>query len=243
MFSGTTPKAEEPLMLEAFDQSLAGHRVMVLGDALAWLNMIATIEYEQLYRGRTVLVIQESKGGQGPQGQQISTLIWKRRWDVVFRVKDAFEAQMLATYVANAPKPIRVIWIGLGGAGEIPRSLWGRWTHDVTLIGCAAQGIVGGVEWECIIFPQGFSTDKMERTLAARGGVQAGVMIGRIRDVISEINERGAGIIWSLIREKTANGSLYWYDTKPIAGNGCSWSKGDVAETLGSISAWLNISP
>lgn len=229
-------RTEEPLRIEGFDTPLSGRRALILGDSIQWLNLLAGLEAEQLYRGRTILVIHDTK-----HGVSVPITLWRRRWDAVFRVRENFEAQMVATYVANAPKPVRVVWICMGGASmsEIPRVIWSRWARqDITLLGCSEQTMIGGVEWECILFPQKCTHDTMEAILGARGGAACSGLVSKIREGLSEINTSGAAIVWSSIEESAAYGSLYWYDPKGMGGE-IGWKKEDVKDILESIGRWV----
>ncbi len=238
--SGVASRAVEPQRIEAFDQSFAGGVTMLLGNPGCWLSHLAAIESEQLYRGRSILVLQEGAGARGVGA--VPSLLWRRRWDCVFRVKEGFEAQMLATYVANAPRPIRIAWFCLpmpSGAPscEIPRALSSRWTgvRDVTLLGCGTTAPIGGVEWDSIVFPSACGFSMLEQVLQGRGGVS------RIKDGFDEIRASGAAIVWSNRSERGTvvkkEGGLYW--TEGVEESDIAWSKEEISETLRSIASSL----
>ena len=180
--------------LEGFDSAIRGHRSLIIGKDTDWLRRMNILESESLYKGRSILVIQESMRGTAA----VSVSVLRKRWDCVFRVRDTFEAQMLATYVANAPKPIRIMWIGT----DIPRALWQKWNSDITLLGCS-EGVIG-CEWEAIFFPLNFSAQATEKILIARG------VRNLAGNMASEIAANGAALVWSNIN--TSQGELYWYD-------------------------------
>lgn len=244
MWGARTAAATEPVRLEAFDTSSIGRRVAILGTPLAWINAFMEVESEQLYRGRSILVIQDV-GGRGA----VPTLLFRKKWDFIVRVRENFEAQMLATYVANAPKPVRIMWICIGGGGgggggtgvvgDIPRALWSRWSGrgDITLFGCHEVSLIGGCEWESILFPHACPQERIERVLAGRGG-GAGNLVARIREGISEITASGAALVWSNIEETDTRGGLYWYDPKSLTA-GLEWSKEDIQDTLRTIADWM----
>lgn len=237
----SAPQALEPLRIEAFDTSVQGRRVSIVGGPEAWLGFVCALEAEQIYRGRSVLVVQEAAGGSARgAGGVLPSVLARHHWDLIVRVKEGFEAQILATYVANAPKPVRIVWCCVGGGlGEIPRALWSRWTQGVTLMGCHQEGFLGGCEWECIFFPVAHDRDKIERVLQARGGAAATAQFSRIREGISEITTSGAALVWSSIEEPDARaGALYWYDPKDYTAN-LSWSAVDVQDTLRTIAEWV----
>ena len=120
------------IRLEGFDGEIRGHRCLIIGNESDWLARINTLESESLYKGRSILVIHELMKG---VSVSVSNLLFRKRWDCIFRVRDSFEAQMLATYVANAPKPIRILWVAAMGTQEIPRALTSKWErNDITVL-------------------------------------------------------------------------------------------------------------
>jgi len=230
MFGGQS----EPLRIEGFDATLRGRRFLVVGDETAWLRRFNLIESESLYKGRNILVIQESVGK--PSGFTLLGSVGRRRWDVIFRVKDSFEAQMLATYVANAPKPVRILWIcaTLNGC-EIPRALSQRWNaSDITLVGAASETTVSiNSDWEAILFPHRCPQETIEKFLSSRGsGLVA--LASRMKEHSEEIAASGAALVWSNIE----GSSMYWYD--PHDGKvDDGYSKKEAATVLDGISKWL----
>jgi hypothetical protein len=217
----------EAYRLEGFDAVLRGRRLFILG-VDAGLRRFAALESESLYRGKNVLVI----GDAAP----VPLAVWRRKWDVIFRMKDNFDAQMIATYVANAAKPVRVCWLG----GEIPRGIWSRWVkQDVTLIGCSETGGVGGTEWEAIFFGHGCEMGIVERVLGQRG---VGSSLAQVREHMSELAASGAALVWSNIDEtggfSATRGSLYWYDPESVAEIGTGLSRTEIAQMLDAVKKW-----
>ncbi len=232
----------EPLRLEGFDVPLRGRRILLVGSPESWLQRLAVLESEALYKGHNVLVIQETHKGTGREWPSLM----RKRWDVIFRVRESFDAQMLATYCQNASKPTRICWVfpqqhngQITAGGDIPRALWSRWANqDITLLGCSETGAIGGVEWECILFPLKAEQQLVDRVLVSRGGGSAG-MASKIRDHLAEIASSGAALAWTNIEEKSTAGSLYWYD--PSEGSAAAeerWSRREVAGVLASIAKW-----
>lgn len=189
------------LRLEGFDGGIRGHRSLIIGKESDWLGRIHQLESEALYKGRSILVIHEANRST----LILAPSILRKRWDCVFRIRDNFEAQMLATYVANAPKPVRILWTSQGQ--EIPRALWQRWeSSDITLLGGSNGETILGSEWDAIFFPLNTSFQMIERILSMRG---AGLKI--LASHLGEIAANGAALLWSKIQEDV-RGSLYWYD-------------------------------
>ena len=179
------------LRIEGFDGVVRG-RCLVLGKEANWLSQFNALEAESLYKGRSVLVLHEPRG-------TVSSGLLRKRWDCVFRVKESFEAQMLATYVANAPKPVRILWV-CAPSHDIPRALWQRWTNDVTLIGGASSEL-HGCDWDTILFPLQNTAQFTEKILAMRGSYR----LGNVGQHLAEIAANGAALAWN-------ESGFYWYE-------------------------------
>lgn len=228
---------QEPIRLEGFDIALRGYRTLLVGPPDCWLQRLSVLESEALYKGHNVLVIQETHKGTGREWPALM----RRRWDVVFRVRESFDAQMVATYVQNAPKPVRIAWVLPQGPTEIPRALWSRWANqDVTFLGCTEVGAIGAVEWQAILFPLKADHQLIDRVLATRGSGTA-FMASKIRDHLTEIANSGAALAWTNINEKDSKGVLYWYDpSEGHTGGEENWTRGEVAGVLESIAKWAH---
>jgi hypothetical protein len=228
MFSNNTH-----VRIEAFDTPLRGRRTLVLGPPATWLARLGLLESESLYKGRSILVIHEGRETPSP-------LLFKKRWDCIFRVKDPFEYQMVATYAANAPKPVRILWTSMdptGTTSEIPRGLWQRWTvsSDVTLLG--GTETVLGCEWESILFPLQCPHDTIERMLGMRGASSLAV---RFRDYMTEIHTSKAALAWTLIQESDSKGALYWYDPADGVRTRELYPKKEAGILLESLAKWVS---
>jgi len=223
------------LRLEGFDAPLRGHRFVVVGECDAWLARLAQLESESLYKGRNVLIIQESV-----RGGRVPAALLRRRWDCIFRIRESFEAQMLATYVANAPKPVRIVWFSLGQM-DIPRALWQRWQKcDVTLIGVAGPSdSLGSCEWQAILFPLRCPQETIERILGARGTGIAPMAV-KIREHLGEIAEKGAGLVWTNINEAEPKGSLYWYDPSEGPSRTDGLTRSEASAMLEDVAKWIS---
>lgn len=216
----------EPYRLEGFDAGLRGRRIFVVG-VDSGLRRLSALESEALYRGKNVLVHGD---GHAP------FTVGRRKWDAVFRLKDPFDAQMIATYVANAPKPVRVFWFCAGtGHDAIPRALWSRWVkQDITLLGCSDGLQAPLADWEAIFFSHKCDTGVVERTLVSRG---VGSSLTTIREHLSELAESGAALVWSNI-DGTGSGGLYWYDPESVAEIGSGFTRIEIGQLLDTIKKW-----
>ena len=222
----------DALRVEGFDGQLRGQKFLVVGDETAWLRRFGIIESESLYKGRNILVIQEGR----PNFSLIGSIgILRKRWDMIFRMKEPFEAQMLATYVANCPKPVRILWIANGC--EIPRALWQRWVkQDITLIGGSDQENTSiTCEWDAVLFPHRCPQAVVEKFLSGRGtGLAA--LASRMKEHSDEIADSGAALAWS--NAGGGQGAIYWYDpTEGKVEEG--YTKKEAGSVLEGISKWL----
>jgi len=217
----------EPYRLEGFDAALRGRRLFVVG-VDAGLRRFAALESESLYRGKNVLVHGD---GHAP------FTVGRRKWDAVFRMKDAFDAQMIATYVANAAKPVRVFWFCSGaGHDSMPRALWSKWVkQDITLIGCS-EGTAPLAEWDAIFFPHSCELATVERVLSARG---VGGTLLTIREHVSELAASGAALVWSNIDGTDARGGLYWYDPDSVADISTGFTRIEIGQMLEAVRGWV----
>jgi hypothetical protein len=230
------------LRLEGFSGEIRGHRCLVIGKENDWLSRIQALESESLYKGRSILVIHEPSRPSGT-GSVPSALL-RKRWDCIFRIRESFEAQILATYVANAPKPVRILWFSAGGQ-EIPRALWQKWNSsggsDITLIGCSQSGEPLGCEWEAIFFPLQNTPQFTERVLGMRGtGMRS--LAANVSSYLTEIAESGAALVWSNIDEKDGRGALYWYDPNEGSGGPSSekLTKVEALSMLDDLKGWVS---
>lgn len=222
------------IRLEGFDTQIRGHRVLCVGSPETWIARMGLLESEALYKGRSILVIQENG-----RGKETNPILFRRRWDIIFRVKEGFEAQMVATYVANCPKPVRILWIYNQGQ-EIPRALWQKWTKgDVTLIGGNESGTIGSVEWEAIFFPYEAEQELLERVLHGRS-TGTGTELIKIKDHIAHITESGAALVWTNIEEKGISGKLYWYDPQEGLTGEEAYTQKEAATLLHSLAKWIS---
>jgi hypothetical protein len=220
------------IRLEGFDTQIRGHRVLVIGGVEQWIARMALLESEALYKGKSILVIQD-KG-------EINPLLLRRKWDSIYRLKDSFDAQMIATYVANCPKPARILWI-YGQGQEIPRVIWSKWAKgDITLVGGQSirVGAIGGVEWEAIYFPYEAEQEVLEKVLHSRA-TGAGNELTKIKQHMADITSSGAALVWTNIEEKGIGGKLYWYDPQEGLSGEEAYTNKEASEILKSISKWI----
>jgi hypothetical protein len=226
------------IRLEGFEGigALRKHRALVFGKPEDWLRYIRVLEADTLYKGKTVLVCTGmTRGLRIPRG------LGRKVWDVLFCPKDTFDYQMILTYVENAPKPVRVVWVSMAGE-DIPKSLWTRWSgKDITVVGCCETlGGMMGCEWEAIFFPIACPSEAIERVVSKRGsGIrQLLLTLTATTGALNDIYEKGAALMWSGIEESDSRGALYWYD--PQEGTQESpLSKGDAMDLIEELKGYI----
>lgn len=217
------------MRLEALNTTFRGHRTLVIGSTELALSRYSLLEASTMYKGKDILVIQE--------GQDVAIgnpLLFRKRWDCIFRIKNSFELQILSTYVTNAPKPVRIFWTCVGNSGDIPRALWSKWsTLDISLLGYSESAMIGGCEWEIILFQMGHPINKVEKVLSARGsGIVA--LLKDLKEHWDELIESKAGVAWT-----SATNSLYWYDPSEYVYDAPLYTKEEASTLLKSIGKWL----
>jgi hypothetical protein len=209
------------MILESLDVPFRGHRTLVIGSVELALQRFSLLESSSAYKGKNILVVQE-----GQDSRIGNPLVFRKRWDCIFRVKDAFDLQLLATYVSNAPKPSRVFWLTISG-GDIPRGLWSRWTNDISLLGCS-EGMIGGCDWETILFPLGHPFDKVERIVGRAASLKD------VKDHWSELLEAKVGVAWVC-----STNTLYWYDPSEHVYDAPLYTNEEASTILESLAKWI----
>jgi len=208
------------MRIESLDVPFVGHRTLVVGSVDLALYRFSLLESASAYKGKNILVIQE--------GQELGAgnpLLFRKRWDCIFRVKDSFDMQLLSTYVSNAPKPSRVFWMCMGTAGDIPRALWSRWT--VSLLGCSES--MPTCDWETVLFPLGYAIDRVERIIPR-------TVLKDVREHWSELLDAKAAIAWV-----ASSNTIHWYDPLEHAYDAPLYTKDEAATILQSLATWVKV--
>lgn len=189
--------------LEGFSAPLKGQKIWVCGtrDTLGAqiLNRLSTLEEELLNRGRKVLIVQNQKDISLRWSQQI-------QWDATFRIKDSQDLRLAATYIQNAAKPVRVVWIG----DEPPSVLMNTMAStDITFIVASTQN--PRATWNAIFYHPTLPQNFIEEGLTPRMGTTQ-VQKLNIHSVLRELQASDVGLVWSSIGETDKFGGIYWND-------------------------------
>jgi hypothetical protein len=189
----------DTVRVEGFGSSLKGQKLWIVGDEQLLPNRLHALELELLGRGRRVLILADGR-------KHIPRWASQLEWDAVFKVRDALDLRLAITYVANATKPVRIVWIG---DEPTPAVLAKLHTPESTFLGYGNNK--PQQPWDCIFFSGLLDKSKIEDALMTRMG-SAKLSHFNLQSVIPELRAAKAGLVWSSIRESDRPGQLYWYD-------------------------------
>lgn len=199
------------IRLEGFAAPLKGQRIWICGPATALGKQIqgrlVVLEEELLNRGRKVLIVQNARD---------IPMNWstKIQWDATFRIRETQDLRLALTYIQNAAKPIRVVWIG----DEPPLVLMTALTHpEITLLAASTQ--TPRLQWSAIFWHTTCEQAKIEEGLGPRIGLTA-LQTMNLSSILRELKASQVGLVWSSIGETDKKGTAYWYDaeeTLPVA--------------------------
>jgi hypothetical protein len=214
---------ESEVRLEGFAETLKGHRIYCVGTPATLpalvRSRVAVLDTEVAHRGRKVLFLYD--------GAHFGPWLQRLKWDAVFHVHDAQDLRLGLTYVANAQRPIRLVWAG----GEPANTVFAALTRveGLTVLGFGAQQPMAG-DWDAIFWTHETAPDMIEATLQPRMG-----HVSTVRSVLREITAADVGLVWSAIGETSRRGALYWFDPAEGGGAAATYSATEAAELLRSI--------
>ena len=189
----------DTVRVEGFGSSLKGKKIWVIGDEHLLPNRLHVLELELLGRGRRVLILADGR-------KHIPRWALTIEWDAVFKVRDALDLRLALTYVANAAKPVRIVWLGDEPTSAIMSKLH---VSEATFLGYGNGKPQQA--WDCIFFSGSLDKPKIEDALMTRMG-SAKVSHFNLTSVLPELRAAKAGLVWSSIGESEKSGHLYWYD-------------------------------
>lgn len=189
----------DTVRVEGFGSSLKGQKIWIVGDEHLLPNRLHVLELELLGRGRRVLVIADGR-------KHIPKWAMTVEWDAVFKVRDALDLRLALTYIANANKPLRIVWLGDEPTSAILSKLH---VPDSTFLGIGTSR--PQQHWDCIFFSGNLDKGKIEDALMTRMG-SAKLSHFNLQSVLPELRAAKAGLVWSSLGESERSGNLYWYD-------------------------------
>jgi hypothetical protein len=221
----------EVVRLEGFSAPLKCQRIWICGKPSTLgqqlLSRLSAIEEELIGRGRKVLMIQNSRE---------IPMRWshKVQWDATFRIRDTQDLRLAMTYVQNAVKPLRVVWIG----DEPPMAVLNIMAHnEVTFVVGSIQN--PRLSWSAIFWHSSADQSFIEEGLNLRMGTQV-VQKANIGNILKELRASQVGLVWSSIGETEKTGSIYWYDAEESSGPP-QMERQDILDSLREITDFLSI--
>lgn len=189
----------DTVRVEGFGSSLKGQKIWIVGDEHLLPNRLHVLEQELLGRGKRLLVIADGR-------KHIPRWAMTIEWDAILKVRDALDLRLALTYIANASKPVRIVWLGDEPTQAILSKLH---VPESTFIGFGNNK--PQQNWDCIFFSGLLEKNKIEDALMTRMG-SAKLSHFNLQSVITELRVAKAGLVWSSIGESERSGHLYWYD-------------------------------
>lgn len=219
----------DTIRLEGFAAPLKGQRLWVCGPAETLgkqiQNCLAILEEELINRGRKVLVIQNAKD---------FPMMWsnKIQWDATFRIKETQDLRLALTYIQNAVKPVRVVWVGEEPPAAVLTAIN---SPEITFIGAGTT--TPRLPWTAVFWHTTCEQAKIEEGLAPRLGSQ-GLGALNLSSVLRELKATQVGLVWSSIGESDKTGSVYWYDSEE-ANQQTNMTPADMSALLHEIGDWM----
>jgi hypothetical protein len=189
----------DTVRVEGFGGSLKGQKLWIVGDEHLLPNRLHVLEQELLGRGRRILVIADGR-------KHIPRWAMSIEWDAVFKIRDALDLRLALTYVMNATKPVRIVWLGDEPTPAVMSKLH---VHDSTFLGFGNNK--PQQSWDAIFFSGLLDKSRIEDVLMTRMG-SAKLSHFNLSSVIPELRVAKAGLVWSAHGESERSGHLYWYD-------------------------------
>jgi len=194
-------RMSEVIHLEGFESSIRGKKVWVIGDESLALRRLNLSVSENLGRGRTVCILDSHR--------TLPKSFQKFAWDAIFKLKDQQDLRLALTYIANATKPIHVVWVGEEMSAQVLQKLL---DPAMTVIALGSRTHVPVQPWNAIFFPSDMNSQQVEEMLISRVG-PSGLKTMNLRSILPELRTAKASLVWSNIDETERSGSLYWFDT------------------------------
>jgi len=218
----------DTVRVEGFSSSLRGRKLWILGDEALLPNRLHVVEQELLGRGRSLLIIAD--------GRKLPRWASKIEWDSIYRLKDTQDLRLALTYIGNAARPLRVVWLGEEPSHPVLQRLHHQ---DVTLFGVGPSQPKG--EWDVLFFPSSYEANRIEESLLSRmGSLRLAAL--NLKSVVPELKAVRAGLVWSSIGESEKAGAVYWYDVAEGDGAKAAFNLVEAADTLRELADHISAS-
>jgi hypothetical protein len=219
----------DTVRLEGFAAPLKGQRLWICGPAETLGQQVqgrlGVLEEELLNRGRKVLVIQNATA---------IPMMWtnKVQWDATFRIKETQDLRLALTYIQNAVRPVRVVWVGEEPPVAVLTAIN---SPEITFIGAGTT--TPRLPWTAVFWHTTCEQVKIEEGLMPRLGSQA-LSALNLSSVLRELKASQVGLVWSSIGETDKTGSVYWYDSEET-NQQTSMTTADMSALLHEIGDWM----
>ena len=218
----------DTVRVEGFSSSLRGRKLWILGDEALLPNRLHVVEQELLGRGRSLLIIAD--------GRKLPRWASKIEWDSIYRLKDTQDLRLALTYIGNAARPLRVVWLGEEPSHPVLQRLHHQ---DVTLFGVGPSQPKG--EWDVLFFPSSYEANRIEESLLSRmGSLRLAAL--NLKSVVPELKAVRAGLVWSSIGESEKAGAVYWYDVAEGESAKAAFNLVEAADTLRELADHISAS-
>ena len=156
----------------------------------------------------------------------------KIQWDATFRIKETQDLRLALTYIQNAVKPVRVVWVGEEPPAAVLTAIN---SPEITFIGAGTT--TPRLPWTAVFWHTTCEQAKIEEGLAPRLGSQ-GLSALNLSSVLRELKATQVGLVWSSIGESDKTGSVYWYDSEE-ANQQTNMTPADMSALLHEIGDWM----
>ncbi len=161
--------------------------------------------------------------------------IQKMKWDAVFRVRDTHDLRIAASYIQNATKPSRIVWVG----DEPPAAFLTVLNDPEMTFICCSTGNPKLMVWTAIYWDISVIEQKtIEEALLHRLGL-SGMTSLNLPALLKELKAFELSLVWSSIGESNKAGGVYWVDTNESKSGPETIQAGEAVEYLRDVIALL----
>lgn len=189
---------QESIQIEGFESSIKSKKLWFVGDEELLVRRLALFHTEILARGKFVCI-------QADSHVPLPKALVKFQWDALFRIKDTQDLRLALTYMANATKPITVVWVG----EEMPPAVFQR-LPDATIFALGSRSYIPKEPWDALFFSADLQAHHVEEILVTRMGAKLKAI--NLRSILSELRIAKASLVWSKIDDTDKTGYIYWID-------------------------------
>lgn len=156
-------------------------------------------------------------------------------YDATYQISESADWSLALTYMSHCPKPALIIIDNL----HIPDAFWAHVTRRITCIHWMTSPVAlkPQTPYDSVFFAsiQDIHLPYTEFVFNQIKAVYSSTYSQKeFREILQELRIAGAGLVWTRINEKSAGGSIYWYD---VTRTQDTLSKRQISDIL----QWLSI--